>query len=32
MKTKDRLTIGARFYLDGDQIIVALGRTQDLER
>ena len=25
----DRLTTGARFYLDGDQIIVALGRTED---
>jgi hypothetical protein len=25
----DRLTTGAQFYLDGDQIIVALGRTQD---
>jgi hypothetical protein len=25
----DRLTIGAQFYLDGDQVIVALGRTQD---
>jgi hypothetical protein len=24
----DRLTTGAQFYLDGDQIIVALGRTQ----
>jgi hypothetical protein len=26
----DRLTTGAHFYLDGDQIIVALGRTQNL--
>ena len=26
---QDRLTSGARFYLDGDEIIVALGRTQD---
>ena len=25
----DSLTTGARFYLDGDQIIVALGRTPD---
>ncbi len=25
---QDRLTTGARFYLDGDEIIVALGRTQ----
>jgi aspartyl protease len=25
----DRLTTGTQFYLDGDQIIVALGRTQD---
>jgi hypothetical protein len=25
----DRLTTGAQFYLDGDQIIVALGRTKD---
>jgi len=25
----DRLTTGAQFYLDGDQIIVALGRTED---
>jgi hypothetical protein len=25
----DRLTTGAQFYLDGDQIIVALGKTQD---
>jgi Aspartyl protease len=25
----DRLTTGARFYLDGDQIIVALGRAQN---
>ena len=24
----DRLTTGAQFYLDGDQVIVALGRTQ----
>ncbi len=28
-ESEDRLTIGAPFYLDGDQIIVALGRTQD---
>jgi len=27
---KDRLTTGARFYLDGDQVIVALGRALDL--
>jgi hypothetical protein len=26
---KDRLTTGARFYLDGDQVIVALGRAPD---
>jgi hypothetical protein len=26
---QDRLTTGARFYLDGDEIIVALGRTPD---
>jgi hypothetical protein len=26
---QDRLTTGARFYLDGDEIIVALGRTRD---
>jgi len=26
---QDRLTVGARFYLDGDEIIVALGRNQD---
>jgi hypothetical protein len=26
---RDRLTTGARFYLDGDEIIVALGRAQD---
>jgi hypothetical protein len=26
---KDRLTAGARFYLDGDQVIVALGRSLD---
>jgi hypothetical protein len=26
---EDRLTTGARFYLDGDQIFVAFGRTQD---
>ena len=26
---QDRLTTGARFYLDGDEIIVALGRNQD---
>ncbi len=26
---QDRLTTGDRFYLDGDQVIVALGRTQD---
>ncbi|MGP8187695.1 MAG: retropepsin-like aspartic protease [Terracidiphilus sp.] len=25
----DRLTTGARFYLDGDRIIVALGRAQE---
>jgi hypothetical protein len=25
----DRLTTGAQFYLDGDQVIVALGRTKD---
>ncbi len=25
----DRLTTGAQFYLDGDQIIVALGRAQE---
>ncbi|HEY1805321.1 MAG TPA: aspartyl protease family protein [Terracidiphilus sp.] len=25
---QDRLTTGARFYLDGDEIIVALGRSQ----
>jgi len=28
---QDRLTTGARFYLDGDEIIVALGRTQDAD-
>jgi len=26
---EDRLTTGVQFYLDGDQIIVALGRTKD---
>jgi len=26
---KNRLTAGARFYLDGDQVIVALGRAPD---
>jgi hypothetical protein len=26
---QDRLTAGARFYLDGDEIIVALGRAPD---
>jgi hypothetical protein len=26
---QDRLTAGARFYLDGDEIIVAFGRNQD---
>jgi Aspartyl protease len=26
---QDRLTTGARFYLDGDEVIVALGRTKD---
>jgi hypothetical protein len=26
---QDRLTTGARFYLDGDEIIVALGRAPD---
>jgi hypothetical protein len=26
---KNRLTAGARFYFDGDQVIVALGRTPD---
>lgn len=26
---QDRLTTGAHFYLDGDEIIVALGRTQE---
>jgi hypothetical protein len=26
---QDRLSTGAHFYLDGDEIIVALGRTQD---
>jgi hypothetical protein len=25
----DRLTNGARFYLDGDQVIVAMGRTEE---
>ncbi len=29
LEDKDRLTAGARFYLDGDQMIVALGRTLD---
>ncbi len=28
---QDRLTTGARFYLDGDEIIVALGRTKSSE-
>jgi hypothetical protein len=26
---QDRLNTGARFYLDGDEVIVALGRAQD---
>lgn len=26
---QDRLTTGARFYLDGDEVIVALGRAKD---
>ena len=29
LSDQDRLTTGARFYFDGDEIIVALGRTPD---